>query len=740
MKIENAEALFERPAEGDALDITHYIKVIKSYSGRIVVLAFAFTILCALFVMRMTPQYSSSVTLIVDANKANVVSIEEVYGLNTERKDYMQTQFEILRSRRIAEKTVESISLYNNEDFIPSAKSATPLNDFSSFLATLLPFIPQQKGAEESDAEKLSKKKRAAVQKLMNSVSIAMVSNTQILKITVTSKDAKLSAEIANTMADVFIESHLQAKLDMTEKATRFLSSSLAGLKDKLQSAEKQLSSFYERNQVVNIDGVVGLAATELEQLNKQLLEAETAYNLNTAIYNQTTAGVSLDSLSKIPEVLNHPLIQDVRREEARALTKENELGKTYGPKHPRMISVRAELDAIQETYSNQVRSLISSIETQYEVSKTRLERLRTEINSAKAEFRKLSALDNERRNLERERDTNQQLYDSFFTRLKETDELGGFETANARVLDEATVSAIPSKPNKKLLIGAAFVFSLGFGIVLALLLEFLNSGIRSVEDVERKLGQRMLGLIPWLPHKKKTDLPIRSFFDGKKHQFAESVRTLRTSLSLLNLDKERQAIMITSSVPKEGKTTVSLNLAFALGQLDKTILIDADLRRPSVGKQFNIPTYQPGVANLILQSHTFDECLVQDEESKIDILTAGTIPSNPQELLSDKGFDTLIQELKTKYKYVIIDTAPTQAVSDSMVIANSCDSVIYVVRADSTSDKVINSGISRFLQVGHRLDGVVLNQVNLKKSDVAQRYAGFYDQYEYTSHKDGEK
>jgi capsular exopolysaccharide synthesis family protein len=201
-------------------------------------------------------------------------------------------------------------------------------------------------------------------------------------------------------------------------------------------------------------------------------------------------------------------------------------------------------------------------------------------------------------------------------------------------------------------------------------------------------------------------------------------------------LDKEQQAIMITSSVPKEGKTTVSINLAFALGQLDKTILIDADLRRPSVGKQFGIPNYQPGVANLILKSHTFDECLVQDEESNIDILTAGTIPSNPQELLADKGFGELIEQLKMQYKYVVVDTAPTQAVSDSMVIANSCDSVIYVVRADSTSEKLINNGLSRFLQVGHRLDGVVLNQVDLRKSGAAQRYAGFYDQYGYTSHK----
>ena len=267
--------------------------------------------------------------------------------------------------------------------------------------------------------------------------------------------------------------------------------------------------------------------------------------------------------------------------------------------------------------------------------------------------------------------------------------------------------------------------------------METLNSGIRSVEDVERKLGQRMLGLIPWLAHKKKTNLPIRTYFDGKKHQFAESVRTLRTSLSLLNLDKDNQAIMVTSSVPKEGKTTVSINLAFALGQLDKTILIDADLRRPSIGKQFNIPNYQPGVANLVLKTHSFDECLVRDEQANIDILSAGTIPSNPQELLADKGFDALIKELKTQYKYVVVDTAPTQAVSDSMVIANSCDSIIYVVRADSTSEKVINTGLSRFLQVGHRLDGVVLNQVDLRKSDVAQRYGGFYDQYDYTSHKD---
>ena len=720
--------------DSETIDIAHYLGILKRYAFRIVSLAIAFTILVALLVMRMTPLYTSSTTILVDSENANVVSIEEVYGLDTKRKDYMQTQYEILRSRQIAERTVEGMNLHLNDKFMPPEEGPSAIDSLVDSAKDMLPFLPQKEVVERTEAQIIAAKKRSAVFRLMRAVEVSMVDNTQVMKISVTTESAPLSAEIADTIADVYIENYLQAKLDMTAKATSFLTESLEGLKDKLDIAEKNLSQFYERNQVVNIDGVVGLAADELERLSTQLLDAQTALKLNAVIYRQTRNNVTLDDIARLPEVLNHPTIQGVRRDEAKAMTRVSELSKVYGPKHPKMIAANAELSSIRETLTTQTRDLISSITTQYQVSEQRVAQLKQEVEVAKAEFRGLSALDNQRKALQRDVDINQQLYNSFFTRLKETDELGGFESANARVLDSAVVPSRPSEPNKKLLIGAAFVFSIGFGVFLAITMETLNSGIRSVEDVERKLGQRMLGLIPWLAHKKKTNLPIRTYFDGKKHQFAESVRTLRTSLSLLNLDKDNQAIMVTSSVPKEGKTTVSINLAFALGQLDKTILIDADLRRPSIGKQFNIPNYQPGVANLVLKTHSFDECLVRDEQANIDILSAGTIPSNPQELLADKGFDALIKELKTQYKYVVVDTAPTQAVSDSMVIANSCDSIIYVVRADSTSEKVINTGLSRFLQVGHRLDGVVLNQVDLRKSDVAQRYGGFYDQYSYTS------
>ena len=727
-----AVKITEDTDNNELIDLGHYLGIIKRYSLRILLLAIAFTVLVAILVMKMTPLYTSSTTLLIEAEKANVVSIEEVYGIDTKSKDYMATQFEVLKSRQIAEKTVESLSLYDNADFMPEENETS----FVSDLAEMFPFLPQKEKVELTEAQKVAKLKRKATQILMDATDVSLLKGTQLVRISVTTEKSTLSALIANTIAEVYIENYLQAKLDMTAKATSFLTDSIDGLKTKLDVAERNLVRFYETNQVVNIDGVVGLASDELERLNIQLSEAEVELKLNSVIFNQIKDSNAIEDVARIPEVLNHPAVRDVRRDEGKALTRVSELSKVYGPKHPKMIAANAELTAIRDTLNTQITDLISSITTQYESSKQKVAQLQKEVETSKAAFRSLAELDNKRKALEREVDINQQLYDSFFTRLKETDELGGLESANARVLDAALPSYTPSKPNKKLFIAAAFVLSLSFGIALAIVMETLNSGIRSVDDVEKKLGQRMLGLIPWLAHKKKTDLPIRTFFDGKKHQFAEAVRTLRTSLSLLNIEKENQAILVTSSVPKEGKTTVSINLAFALGQLDKTILIDADLRRPSIGKQFNIPSYQPGVANLVLKSHSFEECLVRDEESNIDILSAGAIPSNPQELLADKGFEELITKLKSEYKYVVVDTAPTQAVSDAMIVANSCDSVIYVVRADSTSDKVINNGLSRFLQVGHRLDGVVLNQVNLRKSDVAQRYAGFYDQYGYTSQK----
>jgi capsular exopolysaccharide synthesis family protein len=726
----------------DVIDLSQYWQTIRGYLPRIISLAVVLTILVGLIVMSIIPNYIAKTSLLIESEQANVLSIEEVYGLDASKKEYYQTQYEILKSRRIAEKVARRLNLVESNlfdlDVVLMNKSAFSsfLSGFKSYVKSLLPFLPQQEIMEFTAEEVANNKLKFAVDILMARLTVTPVRSTQIVNISVELEDPLLAANLSNTFAVVYIENYLESKLDMTSKATVWLNDSLQGLRTKLAKAEQKLSEFDEREQVVNIDGVFGLASEQLQQLTEQLSEAQNSLKKSEAVFNELNSGkATLEEVANLPEVLNHPTIINVKSSEVDAQSRLSELSQVYGPKHPKLIAANAELDSIKNSLFAQIRSLKSGINTEYRTAKNKVVLLKQELTEAKVEFRELTSLENQRRTLKREVDINQQLYDSFFTRLKETNELGGFESANARVLDYAQIPTIPSKPKKSLIIILSFIVSIAFGVFLVIILDSLNSGIRSVEDVERKLGQRMLGIIPWQAHKKVKNLPVRHFFDAKNHIFSESIRTLRTSLQLLNIDKPSKTILITSSVPKEGKSTVSINLAFAMGQLSKVLLIDTDLRRPTLAKQFDLPGFQPGVANLLAGTHSIEECLVTNEQCNIDLICAGTIPPNPQELLASDKFKDLIKSLEGQYDHIILDTAPTQAVSDAMVVSNLCDSVVYVVRADSTNQNVINNGLSRFLKNGKRVDGIVLNQVDLKKAKKNGGYSGYYDQYGYNSY-----
>ncbi|MGQ8365251.1 GumC family protein [Glaciecola sp. 1036] len=743
MSKQSQEQLEAKLFDSDVIDFGQYVQTIKRYLWRIIGLAVFLTLLVGLIVLSMTPIYSAKVSLLIESEQTNISPVQELIGLDSSRKEYFETQYQILRSRQIASRVVERMQLQDNPHFdkdVYEANKGTFEQLTSSIKESVresLPFLPQKEESVKTEEELLESRKSFAISKLMQSTSVSPIKNTQVVEVTVESPSASLSAEIANNIADVYIENYLEAKLEMTEKATSWLNESLQGLRDKLDEAEGKLSEFYEKNQVVNIDGVVGLTSDQVQQLSDQLLDAQIKLQRDRAVFEQINRGdVSLNELATLPEILNHPSIQNVKREEVVMQSKVSELREVYGPKHPKMISANAELSSLRSSLRQQIDNLVSGINSEFRTTQGKVEALQRDLETAKSELRKLSSLDNQRRALQRDVDINQQLYDSFFTRLKETDQIGGFETANARILDEAKPPIAPSKPKKALIIAAAFVLSFGFGAFMALVLEALNSGIRSTDDVERKLSQRMLGIIPWEPHKRKENLPVKHFFDPAHHMFSESVRTLRTSLQLLNLDKPSKSILVTSSVPKEGKSTVSINLAFALGQLNKVLLLDTDLRKPSIGKLFKLPGFQPGLANVVAGTHKLEECIVHDEDANIDILAAGTLPPNPQELLASEKFSALMDHLKRKYDHIVIDSAPTQAVSDAIVVSKQCDSLVYVVKADSTSSKIINNGLSRFIEIGHRIDGVVLNQVDLKKARKTGEYAGFYDQYGYNSYQ----
>ena len=737
----------ENPIEPDGLDFSHYWHVITNYKWRLMGFTLIATLLASFLVMRITPIYSATASLLIESEQAKVTSIQEVYGIDSSRKEYLQTQYEILMSRKLAQRVVEQLELVKHPLFDP-AQQSRPLgwlkdikvqitHKLRAKFPALVPDTATPPEQIKSASDLAAAKKDRVIQLFSKGLSVTPIKNTQVIDITYENQSPQLAALIANTVAEVYIESYLQAKFNMTSKATTWLNDSLDGLREKLIAAEKRLADFYEREKLAEIEGVVGLAADELQGISDQLLTAQNDLKRQKAIYDQVNVkGDNLTELAQLPIILNHSSVQNVNRELIKAESKYSELSRVYGPKHPNIIAVTAEIDSIKRARDAQIKSLIGGISadyrTAYHAAQNKVSALQQEVSEGKAGYRRLTTLDSQRRTLQREVDINQQLYNSFFTRLKETNELGGFETPNARVLDPASIPGRASKPQKSLIVFITAVASVGFGIFLVLIFEAFNNGIRSIDDVEQILGQRMLGLIPWQKHKRKGDLPIRHFFEHKHHLFSEAIRTIRTSLLLLNIDKANKVILVTSSVPKEGKTTVATNLAFAMGQLGRVLLIEADLRRPVMAKQFGLPGFQPGLANIISGTHTEEECIVTDEFSGIDMIMAGSLPPNPQEMLASLRFKALIGVLSKEYDHIILDTAPTQAVSDAMVVAKLCDSLVYVVKTDSTSDKVIRAGLSRFLQLGRRIDGIVLNQVDLRKAAKVGAFSGYYDQFGY--------
>ncbi|WP_102796722.1 GumC family protein [Bowmanella denitrificans] len=728
--------------EPGRLDFTQHIQTLSRCKWQILAFAVLGAGVMAVLMLFVTPSYKASATLMIEAQENKVLSIEEVYGVDFSRKEYFQTQHEVLRSRHIAERVVAQLVLASHPLFDPLQQPASLipvgrwLSELRQWLKQQLPGLPSAPAGPagvSTDSEKQQQISKKVVDNFRANLSITPVKNTQMVIISYESPSPQLSAQIANKVAEVYIENYLQAKLDMTSKATTWLNDSLAGLKTKLSAAEKRLAEFYEQEKLVDLDGVVGLAAEALQELSEQLLQAQNRLAQSRAIYQQVNLQSSdMQGLTSLPEVLNHPSIQNVRRAEIEAERKVSDLSKVFGPKHPRMVSAQAELESVKKNFFNQVRALVSGINMEYQSVQSRVAELETSVEQAKQDYRRLTALETRHKALQREVDINQQLYNAFFTRLKETSELEGFESANARVLDEALPPSNPSKPSKLLMVLAALLVSAGFAGLTAIVADALYSGIRSVGDAERKLGYRVLGVIPKQKKPRRKDLPLRHYFAPDQALFAEAFRTLRTNLMMLTVEHEQRTWMVTSSLPGEGKTMTSINLAFAMGQLGRTLLVDTDLRRSSLADQFGLPNFQPGLANIMSGTHKLDECLVQIPDADIHLLAAGTPPANPQELLASERFRQMMRKLKDHYQFIILDTAPALAVSDALVASRQCNALVYVVKAEAAADKQIKAGLSRFMQSGCRVDGVILNQLDVKRAKKVDGYQTAYEQYGY--------
>lgn len=707
----------------EVIDLRKYYNVINRAKWRILALAVLVSALTVFVVLNMKPVFSAKATLLIEAQQAKAVKIEEVYGINSGQQEYYLTQFEILKSRSIAETVIDKLQLAKHPEFVGKPGLRDKVQALMPFLATK----PEQTTAADQQLRDRERLVAAFIERL----SIEPVRKTQLVNIVYEANDPQLAADVANAIGEAYIDSQLSAKMGITQKANDWLGGRLGELRLQLDASEKALQDFRLREGLIDVAGVRSLGSQELERLGQEVTQMRSKKaQIDSFVRAVRQFGPNdMSRLESLPEITAHPGVQQVKAAVISAERKVSELSKLYGPKHPKLISARSELSTIQQNLHEQIEKLINGIAEEANTVSQNLASIEAEMQRSKGQYQDLSGKEAEYQRLSREVETNRQLFDTFMARQKETEVTGNFNSAVARFTDLAVAPVDPIKPNKKLIVILAFVAAIGFGVIVAFVMESLNDTIKTTREVENVLQQRALGVVPKVLGKKSAVDKNRTFFDTDVREFSESVRSIRTSLSLLGLDRPLQVLLVTSSIPEEGKSTVSSNLAFAFKQLESVLLIDADMRKPTIGKRFGLPSFQPGLANYLSGTESLDDCIVTDEQSGVDILPAGSIPLNPLELLSGNALPELLTLLRGRYQKIIIDTPPVQAVSDALVVSTHTDASIMVVRADQTRSGLIQLSLAKLVNAHARVVGVVLNDLDLK---LAERYYGNFGYYRY--------
>lgn len=728
--------------EEETIDLRHYWRVLLRFKWDIMALAVVVSIVTALVVVNMDDIYESTASLMIESRQAQITSIEEIYGLDPQRSEYYSTQYEILRSRLLAERVIDELNLLDHSEFRPEEEEKEVGGGWRDFLPAFLTGSGSAEAASPVSQATLEQQRMAAVLGEFNSrLTVEPIRNTQIVRVHFEALDPDLAADVANTLANSYIEQNMEQRLEVTERASVFLRDRLEGLRETLEAAEQRLQEFLEDEQLVEIEGVTSLNVQQLDELNSQLVEATRARAEAEAVYRQVEPlkGRPVDELLQFPVILNHEAVQPALAVVDEVDQEIAELSKRYGRRHPDMIALASRKQNAEANVERQVRQVIGSVENQYLASVSNEEATRARLAASREELQSINRKSFTLQELERDVRTNRELYDMFFTRVRETDETNDFEAANALVVDPAVPATFPSKPRRSLIVMISFAAALMLGVMLAFLRDMLDNTVKTPEDVENRLNATMLGLVALQPlsraDKKKNHALLYSD-DNADSSFIESIRTIRTGLSLSSLDNPYKIIEVTSSIPNEGKTTVAVNLASIMGQMGKTLLIDADLRRPSLARSIDMPPHTAGLTNVLAGTSTLKESVVHNEDLGVDILTAGQHSPNPLELIASNRFKELLAKLAEHYQHVILDTPPTQAVSDALVMGSVADAVVYVVKAHSTSTNTVKHGLSRLRYANANVVGVVLNQVDTKKQSYYggnDYYAGYYDSYGYS-------
>ncbi|SGY96906.1 GumC family protein [Moritella viscosa] len=707
----------------DEIDLTHLFNIIRRSFLRICIITTIVSVIAAIFISDLPPIYKASTVLQLQTHQAKPIAIQGLLQNDINSKDDFQTQVEILRSDVITEKVITKLNLSQH----PAYTRDKPNSKLSLILDNIIHFVsPATKQVQIKPINPINP--HAFIGQIKSAMNVSLIKNTQLLTISYEHNVPELAALIANTYADVYIQHNRDFRVQQTVAASLWLKEGVQALKDNLDTAESNLTHFLQQENLIDDSGIDNFTATELQNFTTKLNTIRSELISAKTLYQQISQSENLDLLTStsIKALSNHAVIIELRNEYTQARHNIAELSKRYGPQHDKMIQANAQLSAAEENAQNALQQLALGFKKNLSLLEQNESAVIAVLESKKAEHRTLIKQKARYKELNRELTSSNELYNMFLMRLKETNLTNNLNLSTATIIDIAKTPLSPFKPKRSLILVLVILLTLMLLVAHALLqaLFFVN------QDNITNLPAPLLGSLPNFKaiDKKFYQQSPQQLFIGNKIIF-EAAQSLRTSLQLSARAKKLQVIMISSNTVGEGKSTSAIYLAMALAQTHRTIILEADLRRPSVRRKMGIPNSQPGLADILSKGGSLNSYIWRDQQTNLAVLSAGELTESPSNLLSSTRFASCLTILRSQYDYIIIDSPPSQLVSDALIIGQQSDFNILVARSNNSKIGELNSTIKLLAKHGVCTDGIILNQESLKND---KRY-----QYQYQYQKE---
>ncbi|MFK5894212.1 MAG: polysaccharide biosynthesis tyrosine autokinase [Pseudomonadota bacterium] len=727
--------------EEETFDHKGYFIAIRRHLFGIVLFTVLLSALAAYLLQFIPDVYKADVSIFIETKESNVVSIEGMYQIDMSENEYFNTQISILKSRSLAEQVFQQLQLIDHPFFeIKESKKKLFLNKLQASLPEYFKqFFPKPLENHISKNNNPQIKKQYIINQLLENIKVSQIDKSKIISLSYETSAKDLVANITNAFANLYIKGGMSVKSKDNQHALTQLSERVANLKETLLNSENKLNEYKNNNNLLDLGGIKTLEAQNIEIITRELLSARKRRTDIEIIYSQIKEikNPSIENYESIPWLMENKSIQDARQNASNAQSLMIELNKLYGIKHPKIQSALSQYKKARINYAQLLKAVTAGIKNKYRAAVLNERILKGDLNKIKKDIQNKNNKNYQLRLIEKEVESNRKLFEIFSKRFKEANQTIKIDSVNATIVDSAVEPNEPISPKRTLITLMVCFFGLSFAIIIAFVSESLVKTFRFPDDVKYFLDTPFLGILPKLIVKSKAKNQVwLPYLEDRRSLYAESIRTIRTGimLSLMNLDKK--IVIITSSVPNEGKTTVSLNLAIAMGKTQKVLLVDTDMRKSSVAKQCGIQS-NTGLSSLITKQSEFDTTIHHFEDWNIDILPAGDVTNNPQELLCSANFAHVLEDLSKQYDFILLDSAPIAPVADTLLISKIIKNIIFVVKSESTTKAMALSSIERLNAIDVNLLGVVLNELDVKKASKYRTddyYSGYYDDYGYNS------